>query len=255
MGTAVSASRLRWLHTFSAGVDHPVFASFVRRGVALTTSSGASARPIAHSAIMLILALSRDLPGWTRAQDARRWEPHAFDDIDGTTLGVVGMGPIGLEIGRAASAVGMDVLGCRRTPQPDDPWPTVASVAELAPLVDWLVLAAPLTDATRHMVDAGVLASMRPTARLVNIGRGALVDEVALLAALERRTIAGAALDVFDIEPLPEDHHFWSMPNVIVTPHSTGRSAGSDRRATAIFLDNLARFGTGQPLRNHVTDL
>ena len=146
MRTATAAGNLRWLHTFSAGVDHPVFASFVHRGVVLTTSPGASARPIAHSTIMLLLALSRDLPGWVRAQDERRWEQHFFDDVDGTTLGIVGMGPIGREIGAAAEALGMSVVGCRRTPQADDPWPTFASVAEIAPLVDWLVLAAPLTD-------------------------------------------------------------------------------------------------------------
>jgi phosphoglycerate dehydrogenase-like enzyme len=255
MRAAVAAPNLRWFHSFSAGVDHPVFASFVRRGVLLTNSPGAAARPIAHSVIMLLLALSRDLPGWVRAQDDRRWQQHFFDDIDGTVLGVVGMGPIGLEVGRAAQALGIDVIGCRRTPQPGDPWPTFASVAEVAPHVDWLVLAAPLTDETRHMVDAGVLTSMRPTARLINVGRGDLVDEDALVDALRDGVIAGAALDVFAIEPLPPEHALWTMPNVIVTPHSTGRSSGSDRRAMTIFLDNLARLEADRPLTHVVRDL
>ena len=255
MRTTVAAPNLQWLHSFSAGVDHPVFASFVRRGVALTNSPGASARPIAHSVIMLLLALSRDLPGWVRAQDGRRWEQHFFDDIDGTTLGVVGMGTIGQEIGRAAQALGIEVIGCRRTPRPDDPWPTFASVREVAPRVDWLVLAAPHTPQTRHMIDASVLASMRPTARLINVGRGELVDDDALVHALRAGVIAGAALDVFATEPLPPEHPLWSMPNVIVTPHSTGRSSGSDRRALAIFLDNLARFEAGKPLAHQVADL
>jgi phosphoglycerate dehydrogenase-like enzyme len=255
MRTTVAAANLRWLHSFSAGVDHPVFASFVRRGVALTNSPGASARPIAHSVIMLLLALSRDLPGWVRAQDGRRWEQHFFDDIDGTVLGVVGMGSIGQEIGRAAQALGIEVIGCRRTPRPDDPWPTFASVSEVAPRVDWLVLAAPHTPQTYHMIDASVLASMRPTARLINVARGELVDEDALASALGNGVIAGAALDVFATEPLPPEHPLWSMPNVIVTPHSTGRSSGSDRRAMAIFLDNLGRFVAGEPLVHQVTDL
>jgi phosphoglycerate dehydrogenase-like enzyme len=255
MRTAISAPNLRWLHSFSAGVDHPVFASLVRRGVALTNSPGAAARPIAHSVMLLLLALSRDLPGWVRAQDAGRWEQHFFDDVDGSVLGVVGMGPIGREVGRAAQALGIEVIGCRRTPRADDPWPTYASVADVAPRVDWLVLAAPHTPQTRHMIDAEVLASMRPTARLINVGRGELVDEDALVAALGAGVIAGAALDVFATEPLPRDHPLWTMPNVIITPHSTGRSSGSDRRAMAIFLDNLARFDAGQPLVHQVTDL
>jgi phosphoglycerate dehydrogenase-like enzyme len=255
MSAAVAARNLRWFHSFSAGVDHPVFTSFVRRGVVLTNSPGASARPIAHSAMMLLLALSRDLPGWVRAQDARAWQQHSFDDIDGTVLGVVGMGPIGLEIGRAAQALGIEVIGCRRSPGPDDPWPTFASVADVAPRVDWLVLAAPLTDETRHMVNAGVLASMRPTARLINVGRGDLVDEDALVDALRDGVIAGAALDVFATEPLPREHPLWTMPHVIVTPHSSGRSSGSDRRAMTIFLDNLAHFEAGRPLTHQVTDL
>lgn len=255
MQTAVAADRLRWLHSFSAGVDHPVFASFVRRGVALTTSPGAAARPIAHSVIMLLLALSRDLPGWVRAQDTKMWQQHFFHDVDGTTIGVVGMGPIGQEIGRAASALGMHVIACRRHPRGDEPWPTVGSIGDLAPHVDWLVLAAPLDASTRHMVDAGVLASMRPSARLINVGRGELVDEDALVDALRSGGIAGAALDVFATEPLPLDHPFWTMPNVIVTPHSTGRSSGSDARAMAIFLDNLDRFVAGRPLVHQVEDL
>ena len=204
---------------------------------------------------MLLLAMSRDLPGWVRAQDSRRWEQHFFDDIDGTMLGVVGMGRIGQEVGRAAQALGIDVIGCRSTPRADDPWPTFRTVTEVAPRVDWLVLAAPLTEETHHLVDAAVLASMRPTARLINVGRGGLVDEAALIAALRDGLIAGAALDVFATEPLPPEHPLWSMPNVIVVPHSTGRSSGSDRRAIGIFFDNLARFEAGEPLTHQVTDL
>lgn len=252
MRTAVAAPNLRWFHSFSAGVDAPVFTTLVQRGVALTKSPGASARPIAHSVIMLLLALSRDLPGMVRAQGERRWEQRFFDDVDGSTLGIVGMGPIGIEVGRAAQALGLEVIGCRRSPQADDPWPTFGSIGELAPQVDWLVLAAPLTDETRHMVNAPLLASMRPTARLINVGRGDLVHEGALVDALQAGTIAGAALDVFSTEPLPADHPFWAMPNVIVTAHTTGRSRGSDGRAMALFLDNLARYEAGAPLRHQV---
>lgn len=250
--TCRAASNLRWLHTASAGIDYPFFADMIDRGVALTTSSGAAARPIAHSALMMMLALSRDLPRWIRAQAERRWSPHRFDDLDGSVLGIVGFGPIGQELAGAADALGMDVRICRRTKDPADRRPTVTSLAELAPEVDWLVLAAPLTEDTRHMLDDSVLRTMKPSARVVNVGRGALIEEDALVDALQSGRLAGAALDVFTVEPLPPDHPLWDLPNVIITPHNTGASPGSARRMSEMFLDNLARLTDGRPMLNLV---
>jgi phosphoglycerate dehydrogenase-like enzyme len=249
------AERLAWLHSMSAGVDHPWFRSLLLRGVRLTTSSGASAVPIAHTVLLYLLALSRGLLGWLEGQRAREWRPHVVHDLQGDLLGVVGLGPIGLEVARLGTAFGMRVVGLRRTPRGDEPCETwrLDRLPELAALADHLVLALPLTEETRHLVGAQVLAGMKPSAVLVNVGRGALVDEPALVAALAERRIAGAALDVFEVEPLPAESPLWSLPNVIVTPHSAGTSPANWERASALFADNLARYVRGEPLRNEVT--
>lgn len=255
MAACLQAPNLRWLHTFSTGTDHPVFGAFLDRGVRLTNSAGSSARPIAQTVAMYLLALSRNLPAWVRAQDRAEWTPRAFDELDGSTLAVVGMGPIGTEVARLGLAFGMNVIGCRRTPTGDEPCPTwpLDRLDELLGSADWVVLALPLTPDTNGIIDRRRLALMRPAARLVNVGRGELVDEAALGEALEQGRLAGAALDVFTTEPLPADSPLWSMPNVIITPHSSGATAGSRHRAALVFLDNLRRWRTGEPLVNELS--
>lgn len=248
------APGLRWLHTFAAGVDHPWFQRFLAQGVRLSTSSGASALPIAHTVMLYVLALSRDLPGWLRDQTARRWNPREVEELSGQRMGVVGLGPIGLEVARLAAAFGMRVVGFRRTPRGDEPC-EVRRLADLdaeLPGLDWLVLALPLTEETRHLVDAARLARLPATARLVNVGRGALVDESALADALAAGRLAGAALDVFETEPLPAESPLWTLPGVIVTPHSSGTTPGNYLRAAELFVENLARYERGEPLRNEV---
>jgi phosphoglycerate dehydrogenase-like enzyme len=254
MIAALKSSRLAWLHSASAGVDHEVFHRFLERGVRLTTSSGAHAVPIAHTVLLYMLALSRDLPGWLTAQREHRWEPRAIHDLQGDRVAVVGLGPIGLEIARLACALRMDVVGLRRQPQGDEPCPTLAldRLHEVLPGLDWLVLALPLTAETRHILDAEALALLRPEASVINIGRGALIDETALVAALRDGRLAGAGLDVFEVEPLPEESPLWELPNVILTPHSSGTNPGNDERAAAIFFENLRRFRADEPLRNEV---
>ncbi len=254
MRICLDAPNLRWLHTFSAGVDHPVFGVFTQRGAQVTTSSGASASPIAQTVMMYLLALSRDLDGWRRAQQEHRWEQHRFTELDGLTVGVVGMGPIGLEVIRLATAFGMHPIGVRRRVLGHEPCETweLDRLHELAGRVDALVLAVPLTDQTRGLVDAEVLAAMRPGSWLVNIARGEVVDEEALIEALRSGHLGGAGLDVFAVEPLPETSPLWDLPNVIITPHSSGTSERTHERAVTIFLDNLTRFANGTPLRNVV---
>lgn len=248
------APGLRWFHSFAAGVDHPWFQGFLARGVRVTTSSGASAVPIAQTVMLYVLALSRDLPGWLAAQAARRWSPREIEDLSGRLLAVAGLGPIGLEVARLAAAFGMRVVGFRREPRGDEPCETrrLADLDAFLPEVDWLVLALPLADETRHLLGARRLALLPPRARVVNVGRGALVDEAALAAALAEGRLGGAALDVFEVEPLPPESPLWSLPNVIVTPHSAGTNPGNHLRAAEIFLDNLARYERGEPLRNEV---
>jgi phosphoglycerate dehydrogenase-like enzyme len=246
--------QLRWFHSFSAGVDHPWFQRMLAQGVRVTTSSGAAAVPIAQTALLYILALSRDLPGWQRDQAARRWNPRDIEDLTGQRLLVVGLGPIGLELARLAAGLGMEVRGLRRTPRGDEPcetWP-LERLDELLPRTDWLALALPLVPETTHLIDARRLALLPRTARVLNVGRGALIDEQALAAALEAGRLAGAGLDVFEEEPLAEASALWSHPKVIVTPHSAGASPGNALRATEIFLDNLARYECGESLRNEV---
>jgi phosphoglycerate dehydrogenase-like enzyme len=254
MSVALGAGALRWLHTFSAGVDHPVFRGLLARGVRLTTSSGASASAVAHMAILLLLALARGLPAHVAAQHERRWAPARGDDLEGKFAAVVGLGPIGLEVVRLAQALGMRVIGMRRTPAGDEPcetWP-MARLGELLALADYVVLALPLTPDTHHILDAAAVARMRPTARLVNVGRGELVDETALAAALSAGRLAGAGLDVFEAEPLPQASPLWELPGVIITPHVAASTPTTAHNAAEVFVDNLARWVRGAPLRNEV---
>ena len=248
------AKQLRWLHTFSAGVDNPWFQALRARGVRLTTSSGANAVPIAQTVLLYLLALSRDLARWSDAQRRHAWETHSMVDLQGMTLGIVGLGPIGLEVARLGAALRMRVIGVRRTPRGDEPCETwsMARLDELLAQVDGLVLALPLSEDTKQVLDARRLALLKRGAWLVNVGRGGLVDEAALVAALESGQLGGAGLDVFEVEPLPPESPLWSMPNVIVTPHNSGDSPANLHRATAIFLDNLARYVRGEALCNEV---
>ena len=250
----LSAPNLQWLHTFSAGVDSPVFGEFVRRGVRLTTSSGASARPIAQTVAWMIIGLSRDAPAWTRAQQEHLWSPRLHQEIDGLSLAVIGMGPIGEETARLGAALGMTVRGCRRTITGHEPC-SMVTFDELDSLLEWadyVVLALPLTPDTQGLIGVERLAMMKPSARLINVGRGLLVDEIALVEALKAGRLAGAGLDVFAVEPLPVDSDLWDMPNVIITPHNSADTKRSYERAAEIFVDNLARFGAGEALRNEV---
>ncbi len=248
------AAGLRWLHTFSAGVDHPWFQALRARGVRLSTSSGAQAVPIAHTVMLYLLALSRDFGRWQEAQRRRAWEQHDLRDLQGLTLAVVGLGPIGLEVARLGAAFGMRVIGTRRTPtgsEPCETWP-LSRLDALLEVADAVVLALPLTDETRELISAGRLARMKRGAWLINVGRGALVDEPALVAALQSGALGGAGLDVFAVEPLPPESPLWSLPNVIVTPHNSGDTPSNLPRACEIFLDNLSRYRSGEPLRNEV---
>lgn len=249
---AVRCPEVRWFHTFSAGVDDPFFHGLLERGIRLTTSSGAQAAPIAQTVMLYLLAHSRDLRGWLHDQAEHAWRPRPIRDLQGQRLGVLGMGPIGLEVARLGQAFGMEVEGFRRAPRGDEPCPTrpLGELAAALPFLDYAVLALPLADETRHIIDASALARMKPDAFLVNVGRGELVDEPALVDALESGRLAGAALDVFAHEPLPPESPFWDLPGVLVTPHSSGTSPGNAVRAFQIFADNLQRYGCSEPLRN-----
>nr|WP_236599965.1 D-2-hydroxyacid dehydrogenase [Ramlibacter alkalitolerans] len=251
------ASALRWVHIHSAGVDRPVYQRLLARGVRVSTSSGANARVVAHSALAGVLALARHLPLLAAAQRERRWAPLIGSglprDLDGQHAVLVGWGPIAQAIGRLLLAFGLRVTVVRQQDRAaGEGFATVAAdrLHEVLPAADWLLLACPLTPATRGMIDARALALLPAHARLVNVARGELVDEPALAAALESGRLAGAFLDVFAHEPLPADSPLWSLANVIVTPHSAGFSDGNAARVERLFLDNLRRWCAGEELRN-----
>ena len=255
------APRLSWLHTRNAGVDHPIFGRMLERGVTLSTAAGATAEPIAQSAIAGLLALSRGFPAYADAQQRHAWEPaedRGRPDLLDQTLVVFGLGAIGSAIARIAQAIGMHVVGVRRSParegDPVDELHHPDALPSLLPRAEWLALACPLTAETRGLFDAAAFAAMPRGAHLLNVARGPVVDEPALIEALRSGQLGGAYLDVFEEEPLPEDSPLWDLPRVIVTPHNSGASAGNDPRAAEIFFDNLVRWARGEPLRNVVSE-
>jgi phosphoglycerate dehydrogenase-like enzyme len=253
------APQLKWLHAFNAGVDHPIYDELLARGVRLTTSAGSAAEPIAQTAIMGLLALARGFPRWMVAQRSRKWDPERKvlpRDLRGQTAVVVGLGRIGAEIARLARALGLKVIGIRRSPRrPVDRVDELHPPAALQGLLarcDWLIIACPLTSETRGMVNAALLSSLPRGARVINVSRGEIVSEPAMIEALKSGQLAGAYLDVFATEPLPAASPLWDMPNVLVTPHNAAAASGNDERVLEIFLDNLERWHRGAALVNEV---
>jgi phosphoglycerate dehydrogenase-like enzyme len=254
------APNLRWLQTFNVGVDHPIFAELLGRGIRVTSAAGTSAVPIAQSAITGLLMLARGFPAWIKAQQTHTWLQFRGSsgpaDLAGQTLCVLGMGSIGSEIARLGQALGLTVIGIRRSARtPADPVAEMhppAALAELLPRCQWLAIACPLTVETRKRIDGPMLARLPQGARVINVARGEIVDEAALIQALRAGHLSGAYLDVFEKEPLAPESALWDMPNVIVTPHNCGASSGNDGRVLALFGANLERWLSGRALLNEV---
>lgn len=256
--SALAASpALQWTHVHSAGADRAIYQQLLARGVQVTTSSGANALVVAHTALAGLLALARRLPQLWDAQQQRRWASLMGDtlprDLEGQHAVVVGWGPIGQHLGRMLLALGLRVTVVRQ--QAESAGAGVATVQasrwrETLPGADWLLLACPLTAQTEGMVDAQALALLPAHAQLVNVARGEIVDQPALVDALRSGRLGGAFLDVFAQEPLPADSPLWTLANVIVTPHSAGISDGNAARVQRLFLDNLRRWRAGEPLHN-----
>ena len=258
-----AARRLRWIHAPVAGVGHLLFPELVSSDIVLTNARGMSAGTIAEHVVAVTLALYRKLPQAFRAQEERRWAqdeiatPPACRMIAGSNALVIGLGAIGLAVARALSALGACVTAVKRRVTDEDP-PGVAAIyapeklCELLPEAALVVVAAAETKETQHLIGSDELAAMRHDAVLVNISRGTLIDESALVAALSAGAIGGAALDVFEEEPLPADHPLWTFPNVLITPHTAGFRPDHWDAAVAMFAENLRRFEAGQPLLNVV---
>jgi len=246
---------LRWVHTISAGVDHILFPRLAEADVILTNASGVFNVPIAETVLAFMLAVVKRLPEFFEQQRAHRWHKLGLRELRGLTVGIIGLGDIGGEVARLCRAFGMRVLGLRRHPHPHEHADEVLPPDRLHDLLgraDFVVIAVPLTEETRGLIGAAELAAMKPDAWLINIARGAIVDEDALLEALRERRIGGACLDVFTEEPLAEDSPFWDLPNVIITPHNSWSSPRLQEREAELFLENLRRYVEGEPLLNVV---
>jgi phosphoglycerate dehydrogenase-like enzyme len=251
------APALRLLQMTSAGIDK--LDPAIWQQVVVCNGNGISAEPIAEHVLMVLLMLARDAPRLLRSQQQRHWDRGvAAREISGMTLAIVGMGAIGGAVARRARALGLRVLALRRSVSQrgaddlaDEVYPPHDLLHVLA-RSDAVVLATPLTPETRGLIGAAELAAMRPGSFLINIARGAVVDEPALIAALQSGQIGGAALDVFAQEPLPTDSPLWGMENVIITPHSATRSDRANERMSALVCENLRRYLAGEPLRNLV---
>jgi phosphoglycerate dehydrogenase-like enzyme len=253
------APKLRWMHTMSAGVERFLIPELVaRKDFTLTNNSGSYDVPIAEFVMAAMLAAAKRLPDYQRSQQRSHWDKdHQSAELRDSTVVVLGLGSIGGEVARLASAFGMRVIGVRR--RLDLPGvPGVAAVVppdrlgEVIGEADFLAITAPLTPATRGLVSRDVIARMKPTAWLVNIARGAIVDEAALLDALKTGRIGGAALDAWWTEPLPAASEWWSLPNVIATPHVSHSSPRVRERTLGLFLENLRRWKAREPLLNVV---
>lgn len=250
------APRLRWLHSPAAGVDKELTPTMRARDIALTSSAGNGGIPLAEHAMMLMLMLNRSAPRWIEAQREHRWDRFTHGELNGQTVGIVGLGNAGADLAVKARAFHMRVLGLRR--RSDLP---VANVDRLfrpdefetfLGACDVVVVTTPRTPKTAGLFDRAAFTAMKPSAFFVCISRGGIAHDDTLLDALRRGEIAGAGLDAHGTEPLPPGSPFWDLPNVIVTPHNGATTAATARRGLDITLENLGRFARGEPLRNVV---
>ncbi len=253
------APRVRWIQGTSAGIGQLVVRHRLHERMpetVFTTASGVHARPLAEFCALAMLAFSRRLFRMQELQREHRWERFAGTDLEDRTVVIYGHGAIGQAVARVARGFGMRTIGVRRRVEADpgalhaDEVHPVERLPEVLPRAEFLVIAAPHTPETEGTFDARALARLPRGAVVINIGRGALVDESALLEALRSGHLGGAALDVFAEEPLPPESPLWDLPNVLVSPHSASTSDRENERLTALFADNLRRFLGGRPLRN-----
>ena len=250
-----AAPNLRWYQAMNAGLERLDRAGILQRGFAVTNGSGLSSPAIGEWCMAAMFALAKQFPGYVRNQSEARWEHiRGGVSISGKTCGIVGLGSIGREVAKRARAMGMRVIASRRTvdgPDPDcDSVVPYSALHSLLAESDFVVICVPLTRETHHLIDSAALAAMKPTASILNIARGDVIDQAALTAALKAGTIASAALDVTTPEPLPADDPLWALPNVFITPHASWASDNRDGAAAALFIDNLKKYLAGEPLLN-----
>ncbi|MGA8323144.1 MAG: D-2-hydroxyacid dehydrogenase [Xanthobacteraceae bacterium] len=242
------AARLKWVQALGTGVDNLIDQEVLRKDVIVTNIHGIHGPPVSEAALAAMLALARDLPRAVRLQDEKKWFRFPAQLLHNKTVGIFGVGVIAEALAPKCKAFGMRVVGVSSAPRPAPGFDDMRSRDEMLKVVsdfDFFVLLTPLTDQTRNSVNADVFAAMKPSSFLVNLARGGVVDEPALVEALKNKSIAGAALDVFSQEPLPTDHPFWSMQNVIITTHQGGFCDVYVDYALQVIEKNMARFLKG----------
>jgi phosphoglycerate dehydrogenase-like enzyme len=250
--------RVEWIHSLSAGLDAVLTSEIVESPIPLTNSRGVFARSLSEFALAGMLYFAKNLNRMRESQRAKKWDQFDIEELHGSVLGIVGYGEIGRRTAERAKPFGMNVHILRRRPELTGSDPLVDRVyrpEELDSLLgasDYLLLSAPLTDETRGMIGAGQLARMKSSAVVINLGRGPVLVETALIEALRRQNIRGAALDVFDEEPLPAGHPFYSLENVLLSPHCADHTATWMEEAMQLFVENLELFHAGKPLKNIV---
>lgn len=256
------APRLRWLQIHPAGAERPIYAELRARGVKVTTASGATAVTVAHSALGAVIALNRRFPLLAEAQRRHAWEPRLGErsprDLKGQCAVIVGLGPIGRTLAGLLKVLGMSVIGVKRSAAPAPPCDRTIAYADLLhvlPEADWLILCCPASPLTRGIANAAAFAAMPRGSYVINVARGEVAVEGDIIAALQSGQLAGAYLDVFEREPLDAASPLWDLPNVIISPHTASHSLGQNEAIFDIFLDNLARFRAGKPLKNDVAAL
>jgi len=248
------ATRLKWVHALSAGVEKVLSPELVQSPVPLTNGRGVFGPALAEFAVAAMLYFAKDLRRLIRQQEAAKWEQFDVAFLSGQTLGVIGYGGIGREAARLAHALGMKVVVLRRRAPSTENDPllercfTREQLHEMLSISDYVLAATPLTPETQGMLGGGEFHFMKNSAVFINVGRGAVVVESALISALNQAIIRGAALDVFEVEPLPSDHPFYRMENVLLSPHCADHTTGWMELAVRQFISNFERFRTGQPL-------
>jgi phosphoglycerate dehydrogenase-like enzyme len=252
------AKKVRWVHNLSAGIELVTFPELVESNVPLTNGRGVFAESLAEFVLAAALFFAKDLRRMVRNQEVRRWETFDVEMLSGSTLGVVGYGQIGRAAAKLAHASGMHVYALRRRTTLSEADPLLDAIYSpdqirtMLSQCDYVVVAAPLTPETRGMIGPREIGAMKNNAVVINVGRGPVVDEEALIDALRSNRIRGAALDVFDEEPLPEHHPFWTMPNVLLSPHTADHTNGWVELAMQMFVRNFDHFIKGEPLENVV---
>jgi phosphoglycerate dehydrogenase-like enzyme len=255
--TFLANPQVRWVHSRSAGLDGVLFPELVSSAVPLTNGSGVFSQSLGEFALAMVLYFAKDFPRMLRNKAARRWEQFDLDEIDGQTVGIVGYGDIGRAVARRVHAIGVKVLALKRH-APTTPDPLIEKFykpEEMAAMLgrcDYVVACAPLTQETRHMISDAAFAAMKPSAVIINVGRGPVVDQAALIRALDQKKIRGAGLDVFEHEPIPADDPIWKFEDVFISPHTADHTRDWLEQAMRFFLRQYEKFRRGEPLENVV---